>query len=169
MNNSLKFFLPILAISLASCALRTVKQHITPNALAANKTAEDRGLITISSPYDVSETGDRVLEISNENSLTLFARLDHSANATDAELELNPTELLILGNPQVGTPLMQCSITTAIDLPQKILVYQDKSDRTQIAYNQPKYLQQRHNMEGCNEAIEKVSGALKGITEAAVK
>ena len=170
MNNSLKFFLPILAISIASSTLRTVKQHLKiPGVLAAEFAEEESGLVTVSSPYDVKETGDRLESIIEEKGLTLFARIDHSANASNAGLNLKPTELLILGNPKVGTPLMQCSITTAIDLPQKILVYQDESDRTQVVYNQPEYLQQRHNIEGCDEVIEKVSGALKGITEAAVE
>lgn len=170
MNDSLKFLLPILAISLASCALRIVRQHINiPHVLAADMAHEDSGLLTISSPYDVQETGDRIEKIIDEKGLTLFARIDHRANAMDAGLELNPTELLILGNPQVGTPLMECSITTAIDLPQKILVYQDESDRTQISYNHPEYLQQRHNIEGCDEVLEKVSGALKSIAETAVE
>ncbi len=170
MNHSIKFFLPILTISLASYSLRTVEQHITiPSALAADVGTEDSGLVTINSPYDVTETGDRLEKIIDEKGLTLFNRIDHSANAADAELKLSPTELLILGNPQVGTLLMQCSITTAIDLPQKILVYQDEDAQTQIVYNQPDYLKQRHNIEGCDEVLEKVSEALKGITEAAVQ
>lgn len=170
MNNSLKFFFPILVISLASCTLRTIKHHITiPDVLASEVVEVDQGLVTISSPYNVQETGDRLESIIEEKGLTLFARIDHSANASNAELELQPTQLLILGNPKVGTPLMQCSITTAIDLPQKILVYQDESSDTQVAYNQPEYLQERHNIEGCDEVIEKVSGALKAITEAAVE
>ncbi|MCC0177799.1 DUF302 domain-containing protein [Waterburya agarophytonicola K14] len=153
MNSSLKFFLPILAISLASYGMNL----------------QDNGLVTLASPYSVKETSDRLSAMIDEKSLTLFARIDHSKNAQNADLELNPTELLIFGNPQVGTPLMNCSITTAIDLPQKILVYQDEDRQTQIAYNQPEYLKQRHNIQGCDQVLDKVHTALKGIAEAATK
>ena len=169
MDNSIKFFLPILTVSLAAYGLTTIRQHITiPRALASDINIEDSGLVTIASPYEVKETGDCLENIISEKGLTLFNRIDHSANAADAELELSPAEVLILGNPKVGTPLMQCSITTAIDLPQKILVYRDEDSQTKIAYNHPKYLKQRHNIKGCDEVLDKVSGALKGITEAAV-
>ena len=169
MNSSIKFFLPIIAVALTSYGLSTAKQHnIAPVALAADMATED-GLVTMTSPYDVSETGDRLETIIEEKGLTLFDRIDHSANAKDAELELEPTELLIFGNPKVGTPLMQCSITTAIDLPQKVLVYQDQNEQTQIVYNQPEYLKQRHNIKGCDEVLEKVTGALDAIASEAVE
>ena len=169
MNNLVKFVFPTMAIALAANSFSLVKHHQASQAVFAADMNPENGLVTVDSPYNVAETGDRLESIINEKGLTLFARIDHSANAADAGLELNPTELLILGNPQVGTPLMQCSITTAIDLPQKILVYQDKDTKTKVAYNEPEYLKQRHNIEGCDEVIEKVSGALQGITEAAVK
>ena len=105
----------------------------------------------------------------NEKGLTLFTRIDHSSNAQNAGLELNPTELFILGNPKVGTPLMQCSMTAAIDLPQKILVYQDDSDRTQVVYNQPAYLKTRHNIKDCDEILTKIDNVLTAITKAATE
>lgn len=129
---------------------------------------ENNGLITISSPNDVAQKCDRLESIIKEKGLTLFARIDHSANAVNAELELNPTQVIIFGNPKVGTPLMQCSATAAIDLPQKILVYQDANNQTQIVYNDPKYLQQRHNIIGCDPVLEKISEVLKTITNEAI-
>lgn len=171
MNNSVKFSLPILLVALTSYGLSTLKQHqqIIPSVLAEVSTTTNNGLITITSPYNVNQTSDRLENIVQEKGLTLFARIDHSLNAANAGLELNPTQLLIIGNPQVGTSLMQCSITTAIDLPQKILVYQDQAQQTQIAYNHPEYLQQRHTIKGCDEILAKINTALQSITEAAVQ
>ena len=137
------------------------------NSLVA-QAETDKGLITMSSPYSVVETSDRLEKIINEKGLTLFTRIDHSANALKAGAELLPTQVLIFGNPKVGTPLMNCSATTAIDLPQKILVVENETQETQVIYNSPQYLQQRHDIEGCDEVLTKVSGALKGITDAAV-
>ena len=128
----------------------------------------DRGLIKVSSPYSVTETSDRLEQIISEKSLTLFTRIDHSLNAQKAGLELQPTQLLIFGNPKVGTPLMNCSTTTAINLPQKFLVMQDDNQQTQIIYNSPQYLQQRHNFTGCEEVLNKVSDVLKDIADSAI-
>lgn len=170
MNHSIRFLLPILIISAVSCGLKTVKQNVLASDVGTENIAiANRGMTTFASPYDVKETANRLENIISEKGLTLFARIDHSANAKDAELELNPTEVLIIGNPKVGTPLMQCSITTAIDLPQKILVYQDESDRTQVAYNNPEYLKQRHHIEGCDSVLEKVAGVLENITQNAIQ
>ncbi|MEO1672362.1 MAG: DUF302 domain-containing protein [Cyanobacteria bacterium J06631_2] len=131
--------------------------------------SNDQGLVTVSSPYSVSETSDRLEKIINSKDLTLFTRIDHTANAQKVGLELQPTQLIIFGNPQVGTPLMNCSATTAIDLPQKFLVMQDDSQQTQIVYNSPQYLQQRHEIKGCDAELNKVAGALKGIAQEASK
>ncbi|WP_319420739.1 DUF302 domain-containing protein [Pleurocapsa sp. FMAR1] len=155
-----------------ACSQQEIAQDNSETAKAVNvadTSVEDNGLITVSSPYSVAETTDRLEKIIKEKGLTLFSRIDHSANAKKVGEELKPTQLLIFGNPQVGTPLMKCSATTAIDLPQKILVLQDDNNQTQVIYNSSEYLQQRHNINGCDQVLEKVSGALKGITEAATK
>lgn len=130
---------------------------------------EDNGLVILSSPHSVLETTNRLESIIQEKGLTLFTRIDHAANANKIGEELPSTELLIFGNPKVGTPLMQCSRIVAIDLPQKILVWSDEQQQTKIAYNQPNYLNKRHNLAGCEQIVEKVSAVLKGITEQAIK
>ena len=173
MNNLTKLLLgfPFILLMATSCspAKQTENNRQTnASALAADSIAEDNGLITTSSPYDVIETSDRLESIIKEKDLTVFNHIDHSANAANAELELKPTQVIIFGNPKVGTPLMQCSATSAIDLPQKILIYQDSANQTQIVYNDPSYLQKRHNINDCDSVLEKVSGALEGIVEAAI-
>ena len=168
MNNLAKYCLFVLLLICTSCTKQTIAQN---NSEAANDTAiaENNGLISVQSPYDIATTSDRLKETIEEKGLTLFTRIDHSANAQKAGLELNPTQLLIFGNPKVGTPLMNCSATTAIDLPQKILILQNEDKQTQVIYNDPQYLQQRHNISGCDEVLAKVSGVLEGIIEAATK
>lgn len=80
--------------------------------------------------------------------MTVFTRIDHSAGAKKVDKELRPTELVIFGNPKVGTPLMQCVQTVAIDLPQKMLIWQDEAGTTWLSYNNPSYLAKRHHIRG---------------------
>ena len=89
-----------------------------------------------------------------ENGLLTVAVVDHSANAANAGLELPPTRLVIFGNPNVGTPLMQSERTVAIDLPQKMLIYEDEAGDVYAAYNDPQYLAQRHGLNGCRRAVD---------------
>ena len=83
------------------------------------------GMIALASPYSAQQTADRFEKIITSKGLTLFARINHSKNAAGAGMELRATEVIIFGNPKVGTPLMQCSQAMGIDLPQKVLVWQD--------------------------------------------
>ncbi len=110
----------------------------------------------------------RFEEIAQSKGLRLFARINHQENAGKVDLKLRPTQVIIFGNPKVGTPLMQCAQTMAIDLPQKVLVYEDTAGKVWLAYNNPEYLKERHSMEGCNEVIGKVSGVLNNLSKAAV-
>ncbi|HEB55046.1 MAG TPA: DUF302 domain-containing protein [Gammaproteobacteria bacterium] len=127
------------------------------------------GIIKLKSPYSVSETIDRLENVLNKKGMTIFKRVDHSAGAQKVGLELRPTQLLIFGNPKVGTPLMQCSQTAALDLPQKALAYKDASGQVWLAYNDPAYMAKRHDIEGCEKAVAKVTNALAKFSAAAVK
>ena len=82
-------------------------------------------------------------------------------------LSLRPTELLIFGNPKIGTPLMNCAQSVAIDLPQKMLAWQDEAGTTYLGWNDPGYLQNRHAIEGCDEILQTVTGALANFAKAA--
>ena len=84
-------------------------------------------------------------------------------------MSLRPTEVVIFGNPKVGTPLMNCAQSVAIDLPQKALIWQDEAGEVWLAYNDPAYLAGRHKIEGCDEVLKKVSGALANFAAAATK
>jgi uncharacterized protein (DUF302 family) len=127
------------------------------------------GLITTVSPYTFEETGNRIRTTLEERDLLIPADLNHQQNAASVDLDLRPTRVIIFGNPNLGTPLMQCSQSVAIDLPQKILIWEDESGSVKVSYNDPEYLKQRHGTEGCDEAFENISSAIDNLIEAALK
>ncbi|MBU2964554.1 DUF302 domain-containing protein [Amphritea sp. 2_MG-2023] len=127
------------------------------------------GMVNIASEYSVEETADRLDTILAKKGMTVFNRVKHSDAAAKVNIELRDTQVIIFGNPKVGSPLMACQQTVAIDLPQKYLVWQDVSDKVWISYNDPAYLVKRHEIEGCDEVINKVTNALSGIASAAAK
>jgi len=99
--------------------------------------------------------------------MTVFNRIDHTAGAQKVGLTLRPTELVIFGNPKVGTPLMQCSQSAAIDLPQKALIWQDQAGQVWLSYNSPDYIEKRHQVEGCAQVLQKVGKALGNFAKMA--
>ena len=102
-----------------------------------------------------------------ERGLNVFARIDHAAGAAKVGKTLRPTELLIFGNPQGGTPLMACAQTAGIDLPLKALVWTDAAGKVMLSYNDPAYLAKRHGAASC-PAVEGLTKALSGLAQAAV-
>jgi uncharacterized protein (DUF302 family) len=102
-----------------------------------------------------------------EKGMTVFNRIKHSEAAAAVGIELRNTELILFGNPKVGSPLMKCQQSAAIDLPQKALIWEDDKATVWISYNNPRYLEKRHNITGCEEVISKIERALAGIAESA--
>jgi uncharacterized protein (DUF302 family) len=135
--------------------------------LAANPVSASEGVITIPSDFSVEETADRFEKILNEKNMTLFARIKHSDSALKVGVDLRATELILFGNPKVGSPLMQCAQGVAIDLPQKALFWEDEKGGVWISYNDPSYLQSRHDISGCEVVLKKLQTALGGMTKAA--
>jgi len=129
----------------------------------------DTGMISKKSAHSVAATIDKLEGILKEKGLTIFARIDHAAGAKKAGLDMRPTELLVFGNPKLGTPLMKASQTTALDLPQKALAYQAESGDVFLVYNDPAYVSSRHKIEGADPVLKKITGALDAFTSAAVK
>ena len=127
------------------------------------------GLIRIKSPYSVNTTINNLEAVLNKKGMTVFKRVSHSEGASKVGLELRDTELLVFGNPKVGTPLMICQQTVALDLPQKALSYKDESGQVWLAYNDPAYLADRHKISGCAGTLNKISNALKKLTNAAIQ
>jgi len=104
------------------------------------------GIITIPSNHSVEETIDKLKAILQSKGITLFALIDHSGEAAKAGMEMRPTKLLIFGNPKGGTPVMLAAPSSAIDLPLKILIWEDAQGKVWVTYNGPMYLQERHNI-----------------------
>jgi uncharacterized protein (DUF302 family) len=126
------------------------------------------GLITIPSSYGPVETMNRLEAEVKGKGLAVFAHIDHAAGATAVGMGLNPTDLLIFGNAKGGTPLMQAVQTIGIDLPLKILVWQDTGGQTWLSYNDPHWLAKRHGID--TAAVTAVNGlavALAGLAKAA--
>jgi uncharacterized protein (DUF302 family) len=124
-------------------------------------------LITVASHYSAKETADRFETIIKDKGFTVFSRIDHQKNAAAVNLTLRPTEVIIFGNPNIGTQLMQCNQLVAIDLPQKVLISEDADNKVWLSYNNPKYIKLRHNIAGCDKVINKISAALNTLSIAA--
>jgi uncharacterized protein (DUF302 family) len=107
---------------------------------------QDRGFVQIASSYSVAETVERLETQLTEHNITIFARLDFAADAARVGLDMRPERMLIFGNPKAGTPLMQAVPASGLDLPLKVLVWQDAQGRTWLAYNRPEYIVARHGL-----------------------
>ena len=126
------------------------------------------GLITIKSSFGPQETMSRLEADVKAKGLTIFAHVDHAAGASAVGLQLRPTDLLIFGNAKGGTPLMQAVQTIGIDLPLKILVWQDAGGQTWLSYNDPHWLAKRHGIEATTvTAVNGLATALASLAKAA--
>ena len=110
-------------------------------AAAANK-----GIIDVPSRHSVEQTAEKLKNILQPKGVTQFAQVHHSGEAAKAAKKMPPTKLLIFGSPKAGTPLMLASPSIAIDLPLKILVWQDIQGKVWVSYNSPEYLKDRHGL-----------------------
>lgn len=125
------------------------------------------GMIALKSPHGAKDTMDRLESAVKEKGLNVFARIDHAAGAAKVGRKLRATELLIFGNPQGGTPFMECAQTVGIDLPLKALVWQDESGQVWLGYNEPEWLAARHGVKQCPVAAG-LKKALAGFAQHAV-
>jgi len=126
-------------------------------------------VVSMKSNHDFDTTVERLTAAIEESPLTLMTTIDHAANAAKNDLELRPTTLFLFGNPKVGTPLMQEAQSIALDLPQKMLVWQDEAGDVHVGFNNPFYLKARHEVEGQAERFTTINNVLtnlaKGVTE----
>src|SRR5262245_22285786 len=107
-------------------------------------TSSSAGIVDVPSHHSVDEMVEKLKAALQAKGVTLFALVDHSGEAQKAGLKMPPTKLLIFGNPKAGTPLMLAAPSSAIDLPLKILLWQDAQGKSWLSYNTPDYLQKRH-------------------------
>ncbi|OLB59900.1 MAG: hypothetical protein AUI13_02115 [Gemmatimonadetes bacterium 13_2_20CM_2_69_23] len=124
----------------------------------------DNGIITLPSQHSVDQTVEKLQALLRAKGVTLFALVDHSGEAAKVGMKLPPTKLVIFGNPKAGTPLMLAAPSVAIDLPLKILVWEDGQGKVWLSYNSPAYLQQRH---GVPEALLPTIAVVEALARAA--
>jgi len=127
----------------------------------------DKGLVSLTSTHGVNSTTERLENIIKEKGMNVIAIVDHAAGAENIGEKLRPTKLILFGNPQAGTPLMQSSQRVAIDLPQKMLIWEDEQGKVWITYNKPEYLAGRHDINGCDGLIGQIGNALEGLAKQA--
>lgn len=112
------------------------------------------GMISVESPHGVEMTTNKLESALKHKGMTIIARVDHAENALLVGSTLRPTQLLIFGNPKVGTPMIRLAQSVGIDLPQKILVWEDENDQVWMSYNDPKFIAMRH---GVNSSLGPLS------------
>lgn len=146
----------------------TFRSLLCASAVTLATPAWAADLITKSSPHSVPETIDR-LEAAVENAgATVFARVDHAKGAMNVGAELAPAQMLMFGNPKLGTPAMQASITAGLDLPLRVLAYQDADGQVHVVYHDPAALAETHGVPGDADVLKMMTGALGKLTDAAV-
>ena len=125
-------------------------------ATATTTTPEtSKGIISKPSNQSVEKTVEKLKTVLQSKEVTLFAFVDHSGEAAKIGMKMPPTKLLIFGTPKAGTPLMLTAPSIAIDLPLKILVWEDNQGKVWVSYNSPEYLKQRHGLP--EELLQNVS------------
>jgi len=126
------------------------------------------GVLTVESENDFATTYTKLRSsIENNDNLTIMAQLNHQENANSVGLDLLPSRIIVFGNPALGTPLMQNMQTTALDLPQKMLVWENSDGRVMISYNDPEFLKQRHSITGADTVLLQITNALQNLAEGA--
>jgi uncharacterized protein (DUF302 family) len=135
--------------------------------LVSATSALSEKLVALESKYDVKETLDRLAAELDKRGIKVAARIDHAAGAKAVGMELPPTEVLMFGNPRLGTPLMQSAPAIGIDLPMKVLAWQDKAGKVWIGYTAPDALKARHGISDRDEVFKAMAAALDGLTKSA--
>jgi uncharacterized protein (DUF302 family) len=119
---------------------------VMPSMAEDKKVNEQSGIVTILSSHSVDETVERLKGLLQSKGITLFSLIDHSGEAEKVGMKMPPTKLLIFGSPKGGTPLMLAAPSIAIDLPLKILVWEDTEGKVWLSFNSPDYLARRHGL-----------------------
>src|ERR1700689_4128517 len=153
------------------CALTCLLSMPVANLLGAEVEAarmDEDGLVTTASNFPVRETLDRLEADLRAKNITIFARIDHAAGAASVAMPLRPTELLIFGNPKAGTPLMQSRQTIGIDLPLKVLGWEDAGGKVWLMYEDLRWVAERHRLSPATHAnVEALATALGNLARAA--
>ncbi len=145
----------------------TLLMFVTLSFAQAGEPPKVDGLIVKPSKYSVKETLDRLEAVLKKKGITIVTRWSHDAGAKKVGIPLRPTELLLFGNPRLGSHFFTSAQTAGIDLPMKALAWQDEDGKVWIAYNDPRYIADRHHVKNRNDIIKKMTGALNKLTDIA--
>lgn len=137
-------------------------------ALAAPAAAQAPAPVTKTSPHDLGATVARLEAAITKRGAAIIAKVDHAAAAKANGLELKPTVVVIFGNPKLGTPLMQANPTAGLDLPMRVLVWQDAAGAVKVGYWPPATLAQMHAIKDRDAVLQTIAGALDAITNEAI-
>lgn len=130
--------------------------------------ADRDDLIIKNSASDVATTADKLVAAVEAAGATVFARVDHAEGARSVDAQLDPMVLVMFGNPKLGTPILQASPVTSLDLPVRVLIWEENGT-TKVGYLDPDELEDRYDVDGADQAFDMMAGALKKLTDAAVK
>jgi uncharacterized protein (DUF302 family) len=153
------------SLYLMVCLVGALALGLTVVASGAAQASDD--IVIKTSTRSVKETIDALAAKLKEKGIKIAARVDHAAGAKAAGLELPPTELLIFGNPKLGTPLMQANRAIGLDLPMKVLAWQEADGTVKVAYTAPAALAKRHGISDQDKIVETMTKALDGLMKAA--
>ena len=147
--------------------MKTLCVAIIALVLSTATARADDGLVKKLSAHSVQTTMDSLENLVRNKGLTVFARIDHAAGAAEVGEEMLPTQLLMFGNPAIGTNLMTSQRTVGVDLPIKVLIWEEPDGKVWIAYNDPAYLAKRHGIDDRDAVLDKMGRAVKGLVSAA--
>jgi uncharacterized protein (DUF302 family) len=122
--------------------------------------------VTLSSAYSATETVERLKALLLKKGIRLFAQIDHAAEARKVGLGLRPTQVLIFGNPQAGTPLMQSQQIIGLDLPLRVLVWEDEAGKVRLSYHPPRFLAELHQVADREETVKSLDAGLAALAHA---
>ncbi|MEQ1661120.1 MAG: DUF302 domain-containing protein [Thiobacillus sp.] len=138
-------------------------------ALLAPQVHADAGLITHSSAHSAKVSLDRLEARAKENEMTIFTRIDHAVGAKSINQELRPTEVLIFGHPKGGTMLMKCTQEFGVDLPMRVLAWEDEMGKTWLSYRDPASLGHNYSNPMCGMALKRMSSKLDELVKSAAE
>ncbi|MBL4664771.1 MAG: DUF302 domain-containing protein [Nitrospinaceae bacterium] len=134
-----------------------------------SKSAQRDDILTFASKHSVTDTVIQLVQVLEQKGFTIFNTIAHSKNANNVGITLADTSVIIFGNPKIGSRLMQCKRTIAIDLPQKALIWKDRNNQVWLSVNNPEYLKRRHDVQGCDLIFQKITTALTAISRQVTK
>ncbi|SHF33228.1 DUF302 domain-containing protein [Pedobacter caeni] len=158
----------LLAIFIIQLSFAQDSQKAVPGVKTEEK--RSKGIVSVQSHYSVKESMDRLVSIVESKGMTVFLRMDHAKNAEKDGLALRPTELLFFGNPKAGTILMQDQQISGLDLPLKVLVWEDETGKVWLNYNDVNWIAERHGLTEKSKGIKKtMESVMAAVVNAAAK